>query len=737
MKKSKNKITIILFAILAIILIVGIRIALNDSGSGKIVSVSSKKELVKIYDKGYGYNNADLPDVIRYLLEFTVLPYSIFSFDEPIYNNRYYETSDIKSPTDVTIPSASSISGGAVSSNSFDLGFIETKSREYSNTNLQVKNVDEADITKTDGKYIYSISDNNVLITDVSNPEKMEVVGVIGGSDKEIPVDLILNTDKHCLVVIKESGNSNSNTYVSIYNISNIKEIKTEKTFELKSNYYTSRAVNGYIYIISTGSLRQKDQNDKNDKEIDISYTEDNEYKEIDLRNIQYLKGEESAYQTLVASYKLGSTEPINVNSYLFSAENVYVSENNIYIADSSYDDSDEDTIGNSFKHLFGPGGLLGWLHYEIEGSNNYTYTNKTNINKIAINEEGKTNYIDSAKVNGKTINQFSMDEYNNEFRIALYESGKGSRIVVFDENLKQIGETEYIEPTENMYASRFIGNRAYLVTYRNMDPLFVFDLSNGENPKLLGKLEIPGYSTYLQAYDEDHLIGIGMNSETKINKDSMGRVISSSTVITGMKMAIFDVSDVKNPKQISQTTIGDRYTTSAVLDNHKALLFSKAKGIICIPVNTYDTRMEVTDSTNISTIINDYKSYNSRYKNMSEGYLVYNINLDEGFKLKGNITHELSTSDPNSNYSKSDLLRGLWIEDYLFTISQSEMKANRISDLKLFDALNLHTYKHVAVQNNDNNDDKKENNDSSNTVSNDVTNSVNNTVVVTNEIEG
>jgi uncharacterized secreted protein with C-terminal beta-propeller domain len=269
------------------------------------------------------------------------------------------------------------------------------------------------------------------------------------------------------------------------------------------------------------------------------------------------------------------------------------------------------------------------------------------------------------------------------------------------------------------------------------MDPLFVFDLSNGENPKLLGKLEIPGYSTYLQAYDENHLIGIGMNSETKINKDSMGRVISSSTVITGMKMAIFDVTDVKNPKQISQTTIGDRYTTSAVLDNHKALLFSKEKGIICIPVNTYDTRMEVTDSTNISTIINDYKSYNTRYKPTSEGYLVYNINLNEGFKLKGNITHELSSSDSNYYYSKSDLLRGLWIEDYLFTISQSEMKANRISDLKLFDALNLRTYKHVAVQNNDNNDDKKENNDSSNTVSNDVTNSVNNTVVVTNEIEG
>ena len=736
MKKSKNKITIILFAILAVILIVGIRIALNNSGRGKIVSVSSKKELAKIYDKSYGYNDSDMPDVIKYILEFTVLPYSIFSYDGIGYNNYYYESSNINSSSDVSIPSAGSVSSSAVPSKSFDLDYIEKKSKTHSNTNLQVENVDEADITKTDGKYIYSISNNNVLITDVSNPENMEVVGVIGGSNKEIPVDLILNTDKHCLAVIKESGSSNDNTYVTIYNISNIKDIKTEKTFELKSKYYTSRAVNGYIYIISTGSLRKKNNNN-NDKEIDISYTEDNEYREIDLRNIQYLKDEESAYQTLVASYKLGSSESINVNSYLFSTENVYVSENNIYIADSIYDDSDGDTIGKAFQHLFGPGGVFGWIHYETKGYSEYKYNTKTNttiINKIAINEKGKINYIDSAEVSGKTINQFSMDEYNNEFRIALYESNKGSRIVVFDENLKQIGETEYVEPTENMYASRFIGDRAYLVTYRNMDPLFVFDLSNGENPKLLGKLEIPGYSTYLQAYDEDHLIGIGMNSETTVNKDSMGRVVSTSTVITGMKMAIFDVTDVKNPKQISQTIIGDRRTTSAVLDNHKALLFSKEKGIICIPVNTYDNEMKVTDSTNISTIINEYNRNNASNSIMSEGYLVYNINLDEGFKLKGSITHELSSSNSNSTYLKSDLLRGLWIEDYLFTISQSEIKANRISDLKLFDALNLRTYKHIAVQNNEN---KEEKNDSSNTVSNDVTNSVNNTVVVTNEIEG
>ena len=107
------------------------------------------------------------------------------------------------------------------------------------------------------------------------------------------------------------------------------------------------------------------------------------------------------------------------------------------------------------------------------------------------------------------------------------------------------------------------------------------------------------------------------------------------------MKMALFDVSDVYNPKQISSTVIGDRRTTSAILTNHKALLFSKEKELIAIPVNNYTEDFEISNSTNsYSSMISSYNNYKNPY--ISEGYLVYKINLKDGFKLKGNITHDL-----------------------------------------------------------------------------------------------
>ena len=238
------------------------------------------------------------------------------------------------------------------------------------------------------------------------------------------------------------------------------------------------------------------------------------------------------------------------------------------------------------------------------------------------------------------------------------------------------------------MYSTRFIGNKAYMVTYKNTDPLYVIDLSNPSNPEVLGKLKIPGYSTYLHPYDETHLIGIGMQTEEKVYRDSQGRVTSTFAVITGMKMALFDVSDVNNPKQMSQTIIGDRRTTSAILTNHKALLFSKEKGIIAIPVNTYPTDFEIdSNTTDINSMVKAYSSYGKKYT--KEGYFVYNINLEDGINLKGIINHD-KTSAYNYYYSSSRLIRGMWIENNLFTVSEDMIKVNNLDDLNQIAELNI-----------------------------------------------
>ena len=294
---------------------------------------------------------------------------------------------------------------------------------------------------------------------------------------------------------------------------------------------------------------------------------------------------------------------------------------------------------------------------------------------------------IREAKEKGQTINQFSIDEYEGNLRVALYNS-EGSRIVIFNNEMKKIGETEKLAEGEKMYSSRFLGDRAYLVTYKTIDPLFVIDLSNPENPQVLGELKIPGYSTYLHPYDENHLIGIGMQTEEKVNRDSSGRVRSTTATITGMKMALFDVTDVNNPIQISDTIIGDRRTTSAILTNHKALLFSKEKELLAIPVNNYTEDFEIESSSDeYESIVNSYTNYRKEY--VSEGYFVYNINLTDGFTLKGTITHD-KTKSKYSYYNASRLLRGLYIDDNLYTVSEDYIKVNSLDDLQEISQLKI-----------------------------------------------
>ena len=555
---------------------------------------------------------------------------------------------------------------------------------DYSTTNIQVENVDEADITKTDGNYVYSISENNVLITNVENPENMKIEASLNNPGY-VPEDIILYNGK--LVIISTNytsssqytyynNSSNDNTMVTTYDISDKTRIKKINEYVVYSRYYTSRCINGQLLVICSDMLRK--ENDK----IVTYYMENNEKKEIGLNNIKYLKGEATNYQTIIASANLNTNESVKLSEYLFNIENAYVSENNIYLVNSEYNNN-KTPIFENIKNLLLKG-IIGCIR-NIEMAD-YDYNKYTTIYKFKINDDGSLKYNNKTKEEGSTINQFSLDEYQNNLRVAL-SGNEGSRIVIFDENLKKIGSTEYLSKGERMYSTRFLENKAYMVTYKNTDPLYAIDLSIPTSPKVLGELKIPGYSTYLHPYDENHLIGIGMETKEKVYRDSFGKVKRTTAIITGMKMALFDVSDINNPIQISKTVIGDSRTTSAILTNHKALLFSKEKGLLAIPVNKYESDFEinVNNEDNISDMESIYTKYNKTYT--AEGYFVYNINLTDGFKLKGIIEHEKNTSIGYS-YGESKLLRGLWINDNLFTVSEDMIKVNKLDDLSLISEL-------------------------------------------------
>ena len=165
--------------------------------------------------------------------------------------------------------------------------------------------------------------------------------------------------------------------------------------------------------------------------------------------------------------------------------------------------------------------------------------TEVTGLYKFGI-DGGRIRYIAAGEVEGHLLNQFSMDEYGGNLRVATTVEGYGSsgsyqynNVFVLDPGMKTIGSLKYIAPDEKIYSTRFIGDRLYMVTFKRIDPLFVIDLSDPKNPGILGKLKIPGYSHSLPPYASDHIIGIG--KETELN--DWGGVSTS-----GLKLALFDV---------------------------------------------------------------------------------------------------------------------------------------------------------------------------------------------------
>ena len=663
----------IFISIIVIILLCIMSFLIFSNNDEEIKTVKSDNQLSKIYN-GYTITAKDT------FINIITMPFSFFTNNFFSYKVIEESTLDISAESSTNNGLSSSIKN-ATSSNEL------SSSKDHSTTNIQVENVDEADITKTDGNYIYSISDSNVIITDVENPQEIKIAATIKLSDSSIPEDLILYKNELVVISSKSTTTSNSyyrynhknNTVVRIYDITTKTNPTLIKSYELYEPYYTSRCINNVLYVISSGNLR------KEDDIVIRNYKEDNIEKQIAFDNIKYLKDIQTKKQTLISVVNLDNAiEDINVSSYIIDISNAYVSENNIYLLNQKYN---YNTDTPPISELFGLKGVIGVFTYNND-NNSRGYN--TEIYKFNITQEGKVIYDTRNKIKGKTINQYSLDENNGHLRIALYDND-GARVAIFDENLKQIGISEYVAKGETMYSSRFINDKVYLVTYKTMDPLFVIDLSDETSPKVLGELHIPGYSTYLHPYDENHLIGIGMQTEEVINRNSSGKVISTTSKIVGMKMALFDVTDVSNPIQISETIIGDRRTTSAILTNPKALLFSKEKQLIAIPVNNYSEDFEIASSNNsYSSIVNSYINYNKSYT--AEGYFVYNINIENGFNLKGVITHQTPTKSNSAYkyYNNSKLLRGLYIDENLYTVSETAVKVNNLNTLELVSELKI-----------------------------------------------
>jgi inhibitor of cysteine peptidase len=579
---------------------------------------------------------------------------------------------------------------------------------EYSETNIQVAGVDEADIVKNDGKYIYVVSGTKVIIVDAYPAEQAEILSEIelNGSVNEI----FVNKDKLVIfgwgdyyssgVGIPEIGivprPYSQLTFVKVYDITDRANPVLTRDVAAEGNYYDSRMIGDYVYVV----INQPVYYGGTDPIPMPMIEADGITKTIAASEIYYFNSYDTSYifTNILAINTQNDDEEFSSKTFLMGyTQNMYVSPNNIYVVytkrlrEVDYYDRiiDEaiipnvpfeiqlkiNEIRNSDKEDYEKMREIGEVIEDYietlgpeEGANFMIRVQqkiqeiyeqiakeleKTVIHKISI-MNGNIEYVTNGEAPGQTLNQFSMDEYNGNFRIATttnnWRTESLNHMYVLDSNLNIIGRLEDLASGERIYSVRFMGDKAYMVTFRQIDPLFVIDLSNPTNPAVLGFLKIPGVSDYLHPYDETHVIGVGRDATERGS-------------ITGMKLSLFDVSDVANPTEVSKYIIGERGTYSEALYDHKAFLFSKEKNLLVIPVREYE----------------------KDYRESFQGAYVFNVELVEGFVLKGTVTHVNETAKEEDEWYydwNAEVRRSLYIDNILYTVSNSMIKANDLADL-------------------------------------------------------
>lgn len=532
----------------------------------------------------------------------------------------------------------------------------DEKGTDHSETNIQVEGVDEMDTVKTDGKYIYLAEGNTVYIIraypwqNATVLSKIHVNGTIKG--------LFLN-EEHLIILETEYESPplktffwfTSSTVIEIYDISSKDTPKRISRIELEGSLFDARMVDDIVYIISTESLYAllKKNNESTTLTPPKVIVNGKEEKIPPSKIYHPPKPQESYVMTYITAVDVTKGSVTDTMSILAgAATTMYASLNNLYLACTDY------------KIYYYP------LENDIK--------EKTILYRISM-ENGKIKYAAHGEVPGRILDQFSMDEHDNFFRIATtsgdpWSGNSINSVYILDMNLQIVGSVEGIAPGERIYAVRFSGEKAYVVTYRNIDPFFVLDISDPYHPYVMGELKLPGFSTYLHPYNDTRIIGIGR--ETMQISPEEGTTIQPREIITGLKISLFDTSNPENPIEISKEVIEGDSVTSPALWDHKALLFDKEKNILAIPVTIEN--FYIVNTAEREEIYSSI-SFNGVY--------VYSIDTD-GIVYRGRIPHDDSWNS---------VKRILYIENVLYTISDEKIKMSDIHTLEPLGEINLDVY--------------------------------------------
>ena len=538
---------------------------------------------------------------------------------------------------------------------------------EFSKTNVQVEGVDELDYVKTDGEFIYVARDNAVYVVKAYPPDVAEVVskinvdGLINGIFVENKRLVVVYSKRYepTVTIVEEPKvvmpfKITSKTYVSIFDLSEPGSPKKLVEYSAYGSLVGSRLTEKTVYIILQYPVMLKEDT------IPLPVIND---EVVSPTEIKYFNRDFSYMFTIILAVNVSNAE-FNREVFLTgSSAKIYMSKRNLYILSIKYPDYTmvydkvldillekapanvreaverikELNIDDDLKHKLIaeiasdyynklPSKEREEIMEEIFEETKDMLREKTVIYRFSISGL-KISAEAKGEVPGRVLDQFSMDEHGDYFRVATTEtiyypyrsSETVNNVYVLNMNLEIIGKLEGLALSERIYAARFSGSMCYLVTFRRIDPLFAIDLSDPKEPKVLGYLKTPGFSEYLHPYGDHYLIGVGRDA------DEYGR-------IKGLKIALFDISDPENPKEVSHITIGNAGTWSPIFRDHKAFMINENKSYFAVPI-----------------------------RGSVEGIYIISINGDK-LSIKGFI----ELKDP---------LRTIYIDDFIYGISLWKIK--------------------------------------------------------------
>lgn len=504
---------------------------------------------------------------------------------------------------------------------------------DFSNTTEQVEGVAEADIVKTDGKYIYYLNDTHLSIfkADGEASSLVSQTKLSYTMANALYGEMFIKDDRLILLKTNYYKDDESFVLITIYDISDPAAPKKAAESCQEGRYNSSRMVGDYVYLVSNSYINIS-KIDKDDPTTFVPVTETNGVCEaVPADSIyRYTQDEYTNQYTVIGAFNYKDGTLSDTASLLGGTDNIYCSEGNIILADTNYNSYDSSQEGSYSQ-------------------------NSTTVSRLEI-KKGTIEYKTTGEVDGTLENQFFIDEHDGYFRfvttVSMVELQKRSfdnaedmiieystnnttaRLTVLDSDLEKVGEIKDLAKGERVYSVRFMGDTAYFVTFRQTDPLFSADLSDPKNPKILGELKIPGFSEYMYPYGDGLLLGFGMDAD-----ENTGRT-------KDLKLSMFDITDPANVTEDDKTVI-DGYAYSPALSNHKAMLVSSDKNLI---------GFAATDN----------------YDNVK--YLIYKYTGD-GFERVATLT----VKEGYNYYAMSDV-RGLFISDNFYVVSESVLQVYDIN---------------------------------------------------------